>query len=230
MRLSKTFVVFPSASPPRAAACVAKWRSMGYQTAVYLDTGTSGDTGAYREWRGPYKGYWNACNWMAKTLVNGQEQATIVIFAADDIEPDVTKTCQEISSEFIDHFADTFGVMQPCGDKQGIDKTGKPAAARICGSPWLGAEWVRRAYQGNGPCDDRFHHFYADESLYEVAGKLGVLWMRPELSQLHRHWSWGHEPQQIWQRKNSNAHWVSDRDLFLSEKAKGFPGSEPLPL
>jgi hypothetical protein len=230
MRACKTFVVFPSAYPTRAAAAVEKWKAMGYQAGVYFNTGTQGDSGAYHEWRGPYEGYWNACNWMAKMLVNGQEQAQIVIFAADDIEPDPKKTCQEISNEFIEHFPDLFGVMQPCGDRQGMDRSGKPAAARICGSPWLGAEWIRRAYQGNGPVDSRFFHFYGDESLYEVAGKQNALWMRPDLMQYHRHWSWGHEPQQAYQRKNSNDHWLTDKALFELEKSKGFPGSEPLPI
>lgn len=228
MNPSKTFVVFPSASTSRARAAVEKWKAMGYLTGVYRDIGTTETCGSFLEWRGPYNGYWDACNHMANILVNGQEQATIVIFAADDIDPDPDRTCQELSSEFIDRFPDYFGVMQPCGDRQGIDASGRPAAERICGSPWLGREWVKRAYQGRGATDARYFHFYGDESLYEVAKRAGVLWMRPDVVHYHRHWSWGHEPQQQYQKRNSRDHWQKDKALFYDEKAAGFPGSAPL--
>ena len=225
----KVFVVFPSVYPTRAAKSVEKWRAMGYQTGVYLNSTTQGDSGAHKEWRGPYNGYWDACNFMARILTQGEESTGIVVYASDDIDPDPTHTADELSAQFVGHFPNYFGVMQPCGDKQGIDATGKPAAARICGSPWLGREWVRRAFGGMGAVDSRFRQFYGDELLYEVSKKLGVLWMRPDLTQYHYHWSFGHERQQPYQRKNSEAHWQKDKDLFMAEKAAGFPNSEPLP-
>lgn len=228
MRMAKVFVVFPSASPTRAAESVEKWRYMGYQTGVYFNYGTQEACGAHKVWFGPYEGYWNACNYMAHIVVAGEEKATICIFASDDIDPDPKYTAHEIGDQFLEHFPDTFGVMQPCGDRQGIDHTGKPAAERICGSPWMGADWVRRAYGGRGATDSRFFHFYGDEHLYEVAKKRGVLWMRPDLVHHHRHWSWGHSQQQIYQKRNADQHWEKDKALFMADKEAGFPGSEPL--
>src|SRR3990167_10662977 len=113
----KVFVVYPSANPPRAYETALKWKQMGYQVGVYFDTGVAGDSGAYHEWRGPYEGYWATCNWMANMLVNGQEQAQIIIYAADDIEPDTTKTCQEIGAAYLEKYPDLYGVMQPTGDR-----------------------------------------------------------------------------------------------------------------
>lgn len=225
----KVFVVFPSANPPRAYDTVLKWKQMGYQACVYLDTATAGDTGAYHEWRGPYNGYWDACNWMAHQLVNGQEKAQIVIFGADDIEPDANKTCAEIANEYMQRFPDLYGVMQPTGDRQGIDKTGQPASARICGSPWIGANWIKRAYQGKGATWEGYRSFYSDEELWHVAKRENVLWLAPEYSQKHLHWSWGHAPQTFYQKRNSNLYWIQDKDLFNKRLAENFPGSEPLP-
>lgn len=221
----KTFVVFPSASPSRAATAVEKWRDMGYQAAVYFNPGTPENCGAYQVWHGAYKGYWDACNYMAHNLVNGSEQAQIVIFAADDIDPDPNHPMSEIAGEFAERFPDFFGVMQPCGDKQGIDKSGKPAAARICGSPWIGAGWVKNAYGGRGPTNPDYFHFYGDEELFHVAERYGVLWMRPDLLHFHHHWSWGHSQQQPYQKRNSDGHWEKDKALYQARAAAGFSGS-----
>ena len=228
MRACKVFVVFPSANPIRATETTMKWRQMGYQVGVYFDTGTVADTGAYREWRGPYEGYWATCNWMAHMLVNGQEQAQVVIFAADDIEPDSKHTCAEIADAYLDKFPSLYGVMQPTGDKQGVDKTGTQASARICGSPWIGANWVKRAYGGNGASWAEYKSFYGDEELLHVAKREGVLWLNPDIKQHHAHWSFGWSQQQFYQRRNSERYWLTDKALFEKRLAEGFPGSEPL--
>lgn len=55
-------------------------------------------------------------------------------------------------------------------------------------SAWIGREFARRAYGGNGPLWDAYTHMFVDEELKCVAEKNGVYWMRPDLVQLHMHW------------------------------------------
>ena len=79
----------------------------------------------------------------------------------------------------------TFGVMQPIGDLKAW-----PASRidRICGSPWLGREFCRRMYQGNGPFWPEYRHMFDDEELFEVSKRMGVLWQREDLTHRHEHW------------------------------------------
>ena len=219
------YVCFPSADVSRAAIAKKKWQSKGYKVSLFFDTdreSIDADSVVF----GDYKGYWNACNKLAAgSFAKG---ADVVVFAADDIDPDPNHSAQKIAAEYLAKYPDGFGVMQPAGDLQGIDSSGKPAAARICGSPWFGKGWNDRAYQGKGPTHDGYFHFYGDEDLYEVASRLDVLWVRSDLTQFHRHWSWGHSQQTSYQRRNSSKHWNTDKATFAVRKAEGFPGHEPL--
>ena len=89
----------------------------------------------------------------------------------------------------------TFGVMQPTGDRWGDNESSRAAFGenrgaeidRIAGSPWMGREWCERAYLGNGPMPDFYHHLYIDEELQEVATRLGVFWQCRDLTQYHNH-------------------------------------------
>lgn len=89
----------------------------------------------------------------------------------------------------------TFAVMQPTGDRFGADEVwaqsrfpNEPAYIdRICGSPWLGTEFCRRAHGGVGPFHPEFFHMFADEALQEYAKMLGVLWQRRDLIHFHDH-------------------------------------------
>jgi hypothetical protein len=109
-----------------------------------------------------------------------------------------------------------------------MDAAGVPAAARICGSPTFGREWITRSYEGAGPLWSGYHSFYGDEDLKEVAQSLGLLHMAPQYTFLHQHWSWGHMPRQLYQQRNSDQHWESDAALFSHRKAAQFPQSKML--
>jgi len=222
------YVAFPSATVEKARAACDAWRARGYRSAVFLNEGLSG-SGADLEMTGaPYPGYWGSCNRLARRAV--ELGAEIVVLAADDMDPDPKLAAAEIGRQFLERFPDGFGVMQPCGDPQGRNLLGfgKPAAARICGSPWVGRAWIRRAYRGRGPCDDRYFHFFGDNSLHDVATKLKVLWMRPDLAQFHRHWLWGHQEKTDYQKRNDK-HWATDEERWKKDKAAGYPDGEPLP-
>lgn len=158
-----------------------------------------------------------------------------------------------------------FGVMQPTGDRWGEDRNthaftpltscggckcqlcglqeDAPAHMigayidRVAGSPWIGREFARRMYQGNGPYFPEYTHMGVDEELQAVAQKLGVFWQRPDLTHFHQHWGRPRDGERIGQadrmpafleKANSAPEWARYKNIFASRKASGFPGSEPL--
>lgn len=226
----ETWVVCPSAKAEKASQAGAGWKRQGYKVAILVDSEKHRARISNADMimvSSPYKGYWNSINALVKEI--RPTPYRVFVAAADDMDPEQRYKAHEIARQYLNKFPDGFGVMQPCGDRQGIDTSGRPSAARICGSPWFGYSWAIRAFGGRGPMDDRFFHFYGDELLFEMAKSLGILWMRPELTQNHRNWVWGHQPQEDYQRRNIREFWEKDRALFYAEKEKGFPGLDPLP-
>ena len=78
---------------------------------------------------------------------------------------------------------------------------------------------------------------YVDEELHDVALKMGVLWQRRELAQIHRHWGRGPDaapskPQNIAQMpeflRKANEDFAAAKSLFETRRKAGFPGHEPL--
>lgn len=247
---------------------LAKWRSMGYKIALWRDADSQTGTGAFDEsladllwFGGKYPGYAQAVNFLISRVMRIDLRAEWLIAAGDDTLPDSDHAAEEIGEECKAHFrglafsrlpdgtveqtspfdsSGTFGVMQPTGDRfaQGqID--------RIAGSAWIGREFARGAYGGNGPLWHEYTHMWVDEELKHVAEKYGVYWIRPDLVHLHMHWQ--RESAAI----NSNAigkpesarpahmhpssndgytqlHWKKYEKIFKDRRAVGFPGSELL--
>lgn len=140
------------------------------------------------------------------------------------------------SSEFIKRTR-TFGVMQPTGDRWGDDPLqqnfcGSAYADRVCCSPWMGREFCRRMYGGDGPFWSGWHHMRVDEELQEVAIKLGVLWQRQDIIHLHRHWARADAPVMpgFLAEVNGAQHWVETTQLFKARRDAGFPGHEPIEM
>lgn len=218
------WVLIPTAMKEHVPAQLEKWRGRGYKLGILTDGNMSAqwvtiprpDLWIYHV---EYPGVWASWNILAHTA--RRLGADVCVLAGDDMDPDPTKTAQEIAAEYLEKFPDGFGVMQPCGDPQGKDAEGKVAAERICGSPWVGKAWIQFAYGGGGPVNEMYHAFYADEELKHYAEKMGRLWMRPDLSQFHRHWSWRHLPKQDYHERNQ-AVWDADRALFESRRKTGF--------
>jgi hypothetical protein len=127
-----------------------------------------------------------------------------------------------------DRWGDTARSRQQFGEHRGayID--------RVAGSPWIGREFARRMYGGNGPYWPKYTHQFVDEELQEVAIKMGCFWQRRDLIHLHEHW--GREQMQEGGYRvpphlleaNSPQHWRKYKQLFESRKAAGFPGHEPI--
>ncbi len=224
------------------------WRERGYKVAALrqgdlIDCELLIPTGEYRGWA-------NSVNILAKAVVEMDPTAEWIVTGGDDYEPDMSREPHQIGAECCVHFfngmtaaSDTWGVMQPTGDRWGDSiatrkQYGEDRGAyldRIAGSPWMGREWVKRAYGGNGPMHAGYRHMYADEELKEVAEKLGVYWPRRDIVQLHRHWGRiaGEEFGRIEDCPdfllpvNTPQHWHESQKLFIERKAAGWPGHEP---
>jgi hypothetical protein len=212
----ETWVVMPTACAEHVPATVQRWKAKGYNVALFCDRGKQVD-GADLIVTGTYRGVWNACNDASYAAL--EAGAEVCLFAGDDMDPDPNHTAEEIAAQYLVRFPDGYGLMQPCGDRQG-----DAIAQRICGSAWFGREWIRGAYEGRGPTNASYRHFFGDEELALVGEQLGVLWWRPDLTQFHHHWSWGHLPKQPYHTRNQQW-WYQDRALFDARRAAGFPGA-----
>lgn len=212
------YALIPTALKGHTSRIFDLWKSKGYSLGLFVDPGR--DVSCDLLLRGNYPGVWNAWNALAKAAVCcGMDVGVLV---GDDMEPDPHLSAQEVGERYLSQFPSGDGILQPCGDLQGMDDSGRPAAARICGSPIMGREWIKRAYLGNGPVDGRYNAFYADEALYHVAKKLGKLCMEPLMSHRHLHWSWNHLPKQPYHERNQTR-WLQDQQLFEKDLAAGFP-------
>ena len=107
-----------------------------------------------------------------------------LIAGGDDMDPEPEAAPEEIARQCEAHFGGTYGVMQPTGDRWGVNPDHPNPAMRsayidrVCGSAWIGREFARRVNQGKGPLWPEYKHMFVDEELQGVAQKLGVLWQR----------------------------------------------------
>jgi hypothetical protein len=214
----------PSARPKgEAEPILGKWRGMGYRIAL-LRQGESVDADVLIPTKN-YRGWAQSINILSRWVFAHDPLADWIVSGGDDTEPDPKFSAGHIASECTMHFGGTMGVMQPTGDRWA-----NGSIDRICGSPWLGREWCRRSFGGNGPIWPEFMHMYGDEHLQNVAQKLGILWQRRDLTHLHKHYfrtssddvnHYAPIPEHMveW---NGSKHWAESRDLFNRLKAGGF--------
>lgn len=214
------WVCIPTAQKKHVPGVLDQWSAKGYRVALWVDVGpVLPDMPISLLMMGHYPGVWRAWNALAKSVM--ATGADVCILAGDDMHPDPVKSAQELATEYLAHFPTGLGVMQPCGDPQGDLIDGMPNAGRICGSPWVGRDWVRLAYGGRGPVNPKYTAFYADEELKIVAQQHDALWMRKDVTQYHFHWSWNHLPKQAYHERNQKS-WDLDKQLFESSKLTGF--------
>jgi len=264
--MSSVWLCIPSARPPEEAEKVLRlYRERGYKIALCCDTQADYDAkGAEAGFTvregGTYPGYAVAVNNLIRAAMLLDQSAEWFIAAGDDTEPDPRHSAEEIAKECREYFRyksdvpeglqpdqkydyqrarQTFGVMQPTGDRwhEGVGGFTNAPIDRVCGSAWYGREYCRRMYQGTGPLFSGYKHMYVDEEAQEVAMKMGVFWQRRDLVQRHNHWGRGAtdkalvvEPKlpEHLKKWNTQAHWDESKKLFLERKAAGFPGHEPL--
>jgi hypothetical protein len=254
----------PSARPPEQVEPVlCAWRERGYNISVWSDEPNSPKHGLIHAadyiTSGPYPGYAIAVNLLALDIIHRLDPACDwIVTGGDDTLPDPNHSAEEIARECSWHFfephwieaelhsshysgderraLETFGIMQPTGDRDFGDSQG-PYIDRLAGSPWMGREWCLRANQGKGPLYPGFTHMFVDECLQEVATKLGVFWQRPDLVQRHEHWGRPREGEKMGQadrmpehakKWNTRAHWDEAKALLVRLRADGFRECMPL--
>ncbi len=222
----KVFFAIPTADPIRCGITFAKWRDMGYITAALTDGGCPRPENC--DFWLPverYPGYANSVNYLSKLCL--KHKADIIVTGGDDIFPDTSKRADEIGLEFVEHFGGSLGIMEPTGDRFGIDSNGTCAAERVCICPWMGREYVRRGYRGNGPLYHAYYHFFVDEELKCVAEKLDILWQRPDLTQYHDHWTRNQNDNRPYLDKARDLN-AESKALFWARFHANFPGHELL--
>ena len=245
------FFCIPSARPD--GGTIQRWAEMHYSLCIFRDTSGDAEKDAWEAGKltyawlaagaprveivhGVYPGYAKCVNALIKRAMELDADMSFAVCAGDDTIPDLAHSPEEIAEQLIEHFGGTFSVTQFTGDRWGDDEYGRrhwpdaPAFVdRIAGSPWIGREFARRMYGGNGPYWDGWHHNWLDEELKLVAEELGVYWPRRDLIHYHDHPlrnPGGHRPE---------FHRGVDEDsrkmkpVFEARQAAGFPGSEPIP-
>lgn len=181
-----------------------------------------------------YLGWPTHCNLLAKQIVNEIDpECTIVAAGGDDCYPDPNFPAERVEREFIEHFGGTLGVMQPTGGEPwsaGIID-GRRVQERIAWAPWMGREWIKRAYMGAGPMWPEYHHFYADEHLQLTAERLGLFWQRPDIAEEHLNWKANRQPPTFRppHLKEAATLWPHDKDIFERTKRPDWPGAALLP-
>ncbi len=242
----------PSKRPPEEAEPVLKlWRDRGYHVALWRDD-ASEHIEAEVMHCGPYPGYAKAVNYLCRVILDTYPHAEWIVTGGDDVEPDPNHSAETIAAQCSEMFGrlahrvivgpeltlggpmSTWGVMQPTGDRWGETDIipGKTGAYidRVCGSPWMGREFCRRMYQGQGPLFSGYFHMFEDEELQCVAQRLGVLWQRRDLTHYHRHYGREGKPRPAFlDQAASREHWKVSEDLFKIRQMAGFPGHEPIP-
>lgn len=237
------WVVAPSARPAAEVdARFDRWRAQGYKVALWRDEGSEPVKAdeVFIDVTRPYPGYAVAVNSMLLALVESDPTAEWFVVAADDIDPDLCHRAHLIAATCTAE--NTLGVMQPTGDRWGeyepwaiqtFPEGRRAYIERVAGSPWIGREFIRRAYGGRGPYWPEYRHMFVDEELQCVAEKLGVFWQRRDLIHYHDHrtrrrGSHEHMPAFL-AEANSPEHWSASKAIFEARKDAGFPGSELLP-
>lgn len=193
---------------------------MGYRTALLADHDAASFDADLVVSVPFYRGYFLAVAELCRAI---GPAADIVVTGGDDMFPDPAAHANEVAKEFFQRFPDGFGIMQPTGDELGGNE-------RYCGSPWMGRGWIERAYGGAGPFWHRYFQFFGDVELGEIARKLGVLWLRPDLAQYHEHWSRPGGPAKTdYQCRNEQQHFRRDERIYRGRLVRNFPGHEALP-
>lgn len=251
--MSSVYYCIPSARPASEANLVlAKWHAMGYRIALWRDDDRDVPICDLVLMNRDYPGYARAVNALAKEVLARDAECNWVVTGGDDVEPDPNHQAEEIAEQCSVYFGavprltdipmsqvqyETFGVMQPTGDRWGeqpelgnLHPLRTAYIDRVAGSPWMGREWCERANQGKGPLYPDFEHMFVDEFLQASAQKQGVLWQRPDLTQLHNHWQrGGGKPCPSFLRRVSGpAHWNEAQALFERLKARKFVDGDPL--
>jgi len=168
------WVVWPTVNLERSREMIETWHAFGYKIALLVNPPftsqhfpEAGIVVVQTEW----KGFPTAMNILCRVA-----PGNIVVTVGDDIYPDPNNSAEKIGTEFLQRFPNTYGVMQPIGDKFGW--THKCAI-----SPWIGRSFIEKSYSGNGPYREEYFHYFSDQELQEYAIKMNAFQQREDLIQ-----------------------------------------------
>jgi len=213
--MSDVWVVWPTANIGNSITAIARWHKQGYKVAILVEDALRVRAGFLHAdmvlTQPVWEGFPKAANKLCRAV-----PGDVVVVVGDDVWPDPDKSAQIIAAEFFEQFPWFTGVMQPTGDKFG--------GTQICAvSPWIGREFINKAYGGKGPYWEGYYHYYSDHELQVIATELSVFQQRSDLTQYHDHWQ-RHKgekrPRYLFEAENR---WESDKVLFFDRKGRGFP-------
>ena len=173
------WAVWPTVHPELSDKMAQVWQEQGYRVAVLVNP-PHGEVDVPHADKVVVQYQWGGFPCAVNRLCE-EVPGNIVVVVGDDVYPDPHQTASEIGMDFLERFPDTFGVMQPCGDKFG-------SWDKCAVSPWIGRAFIEKVYDGAGPYWDEYFHYFSDEELQKVAMKLGAFQQREDLTQFHDHW------------------------------------------
>ncbi|MHA1344996.1 MAG: glycosyltransferase family 2 protein [Candidatus Heimdallarchaeaceae archaeon] len=208
------WVVWPTVNIEKSQRMIEAWHDRGYKVAVLVNPPNTDDMLIEAEIvivQDKWINFPVAANILCK-IVSGD----IVVVVGDDISPDPNSTAQEIGRDFLKRFPDTFGVIQPTGDEFGCYN-------KCAVSPWLGRDFIEKAYEGKGPYWEEYFHYFSDQELQEYATQLGIFEQRKYVNQYHDHWQRQEEPQRPGYLLPAKKKWHKDKQIFQQRQKEGFP-------
>lgn len=219
----------PSANRPMALETLPRWKALGYRVAVQLDPDVKPlphdicDLQFFR----PYKGWAEAVNFLMQDGFEDTDTDTLYATGGDDVLPDPNHQAHEVEDIFWDRFPDGYGVMQPAAPVPTAPEEKKQRGHIWAWSPFIGPEFIRRAYRGEGPMYPGYFHHFADTELAEVAKAQGCWFANEDLMHDHLYFRWAGLPKPSYRRNIRRAH-PHDRELYRTRRQRGFPESHPV--
>lgn len=220
---TNVYLLLPVADFSEATKCAWRWTPLGYKVVYLFDTKTLKnddpqtlvDQGIIHEFIivDDYAGWYSSVNFLMSLY---SDSFSWCICAGSDMDPENNKLANDIALECTEHFNGTYGIMQPTGDRWD-ERNGLAASERICGSPWIGQELVKKC-EGK-IFSEEFFHYFSDELLREYAIKDNILWQRKDLTHLHRHPNREHRIKPGYLGKT----WGSDQKIFNQIKDSWIP-------
>jgi len=206
--MNEIWAVWPTLHQEKSIEMISFWHEYEYNVAVLVNPPFTHDDFieadiviVQPEWRG----FPAAANILCKEV-----PGNIVVVVGDDIHPD-KKSAQEIGERFLKRFPDTFGVIQPTGDKFG-------SWDKCAVSPWIGRKFIEQV----GPYHEGYFHYFSDQELQEHAMKLGVFEQWDDINQYHDHWQRNEEQKRPLHLLKAKKKWHDDKRIFEERKLKGF--------
>jgi len=208
------WAAWPTISPMLSRPQVEKWRELGYKVAVLVnppfgpeDFERADMVIVQEEWTGfP----------VAANVLCLEAPGDVVVIVGTDIDPDTSRTAQELGGRFLERFPDLCGVIQPTGDEYG--------EVQSCAvSPWIGRGFIEKAYGGRGPYWPGYFHYFCDRELQAKAQAMGAFEQWPQVIQYHRHWQREAQPRRPRHLRTAKRLHSRDRAIFESRQAEGFP-------